>query len=658
MTETAFQRKLRERREAEAAAQPAEPAAPDTSEYADLVPGEDTAYERSDADLTIDRLIDGLDILKAYDLFIPKKRPPNNGRRREGIMVRCPRPDHADNNPSAWVNLDKQTWFCGGCNEGGDKLDLASFYFGMGDYKNGKRFGELRERIAEALGYKVVHAPGVTNPPVVPSGAATFVADPEPTPVPAPTPPAPPPPVPTPVPSTTPASAPAPAPTRDPDAPIAKVVAIFGDDDGEDIKLPSLDWRPLVAPQTFLDVYMRQTTIDDVPEEYHFWNGILAISMACGRDVRLYDAVPVLGNLFVCIIGRTGSGKSRASSHVGQLLAKALPYDYSDPMDRGVTQIVTPGSAEHLIHQFSRPIPDPHNPKVTLGYAPIRGLVEFNELSALVGRAGRSGSILKPILMDFFDGKQLITNGSITSGAQIAENAFASCLTTVQPKAIPKLLNQGDADSGFLNRWIFVSGTPKKRVAIGGSIIDLNPCWEPLKAIHRWAEGKGTIGWTDEGAAAFTRLFDERIERLVATDDTGLFGRIDLLCKKLCLLFAANEMVDAVTESIVAKVEKIFEYLLEIFGVQQQALGQTDARMCQDRIIDLLQRKASDFKDGGVPLNYIEKILTKKYDRELISDSLSLLSKLHIIDSYVPPVKSGPGRPNTIPRYRVVSDAE
>lgn len=647
MTESAFQRKVRERREREAAEQPV--AQTVDPSFADLIPDEDTAYSRSEADLTIDRLIDGLSILQAYDRWIPKPRPKQSQHKREGIMIRCPRPDHTDNNPSAWINADKGTWYCGGCGEGGDKLDLASFAFGMGDYKQGKRFGELRERIAADLGYTIVRAPGVTDPPVVRTApeetSAPVVAAP-------PLPPAPP--------AAQPAAAPAqpPAPAAEPDSSggtLATVVNMFSEDDSDDIVLPGLDWRPLVTEGTFLDVYMRQCTIDDVPEEYHFWNGLLGVSMAIGRDIRLDDYVPVLGNLFLVIIGRTGSGKSRSTRYISELLDKALPYDPMDPMDRGVKKLSTPGSAENLINQFSRPIHDPSNTKIIVGHAPVRGIVEFNELSSLLGRSGRSGSVLKPTLMQFFDGDARITSASNTGGTYVAVDPFASCMTSVQPKAIPKLLDQGDADSGFLNRWVFVSGTPKKRVAIGGERVDLMPCWPSIQAIHEWASDPRIIGWTPEGAAAFTRLFDQRIEQLVATDDTGMFGRIDLLCKKLCLLLTANEMLEAVTVDVVTKVEKIFEYLLQIFGIQQAALGNTDDKICQDRIIELLRVKSKEHKDG-LPLHYILKILSKKFARKMISDSLKLLAELHIIDSYVPPVK-GPGRPASV-RYKLVSDAD
>jgi hypothetical protein len=61
-------------------------------------------------------------------------------RRNQGQS--CPIPGHADANPSAWVNTEKNVWYCGRCSQGGDVYDLAAFHFGMPvpGYKEGGKF--------------------------------------------------------------------------------------------------------------------------------------------------------------------------------------------------------------------------------------------------------------------------------------------------------------------------------------------------------------------------------------------------------------------------------------------------------------------------------------------------------------------------------------
>ena len=97
--------------------------------FLDAVPSEADGYERSDTEKQIDEVLGNLSVLDAYTRYCGKMSPKIGGK-REGVMILCPMPDHRDKNPSAWMNLDNNTWFCGGCQEGGDQYDIAAFHFG------------------------------------------------------------------------------------------------------------------------------------------------------------------------------------------------------------------------------------------------------------------------------------------------------------------------------------------------------------------------------------------------------------------------------------------------------------------------------------------------------------------------------------------------
>src|SRR5919205_290414 len=140
-----FEQKLKERREREMAAAQAAKKDETPAEFVDLIPEDDTSYERSEDDIAIDRVIERITVDAAYDRWIRKPRPRERTGKREGVMISCPMPNHADRNPSAWMNLDKGTWYCAGCDMGGDVLDLASIHFGIPDYKSGENFRRLRE---------------------------------------------------------------------------------------------------------------------------------------------------------------------------------------------------------------------------------------------------------------------------------------------------------------------------------------------------------------------------------------------------------------------------------------------------------------------------------------------------------------------------------
>ena len=541
---TKFHEKLAERRrKQEEAEKAAQEAAPEFSE--DLVPEE--IYDHSEANQALDNILEGVTVLDAYRRWCNKMTPVVRTGQTEGIMVSCPIPGHIDSNPSAWINLDKQTWFCGGCQEGGDKYDIAAYWtgFSVPGYKEGAEFHRLRERMAEDLGYQI-HKISPDETIIVPPVDDKYEPEDEPVEPPS----------------------------------LASVSSLLGEDlsiEEDSDNVMSLDWRPVCPEGTFLHAYMKAVVKDDAPDEYHFFHGLIALGFALGREVTLWDTTPVYANLFVCTLGRTGSGKSKARKHLDVLLNKAMPYDRTFVPNHGVLRVNAPGSAESLIAQFMEPVPDPTNPKRIAYYAPVKGIIDFNELSGLVGRTNRQGSVMKPALMQFYDMDERIQSVSISSGNKMAEKPFASCLTTSQPDALRDLLTSSDASSGFLNRWIFVPGTYKQRFSVGGARIDIDPAVAPLEEVHAWARTFGSdeqILWSEDAVKLWDKFFHETVEVDQKNSvNSPLVARLDLTMKKLILLFAANRREKTVSEQSVIDAIHCYPYLKASYGISGLQVG-------------------------------------------------------------------------------------
>ena len=101
------------------------------------------------------------------------------GTRTEGIHVRCPFPTHEDNNPSAWINTTKDTWFCGACQEGGDQIAFYAARKGMNqtEVRGKDTFPQILREMADELGIDI-DPPAETPPRSIP--------DPDPIPIPVP----------------------------------------------------------------------------------------------------------------------------------------------------------------------------------------------------------------------------------------------------------------------------------------------------------------------------------------------------------------------------------------------------------------------------------------------------------------------------------------
>lgn len=607
---------------------------------ADLVP--DVQFERSPEDEEMDRVIDTIDIIQAYTRWCGKMSPEIKGAQRESIMISCPKPNHPDKKPSAWINLDKQTWYCGGCQEGGDAHDIAAYHFGfpVPGYKEGAQFHELRRKMAESMGWVKQTFPGGVSVMMPPAD--------EPAPV---TGTVPPPSIPTPPPAS---ALTAPTPPTNPQGEVEPAAVTYldpvqelieDDTDDFDIAYPAVPWRDLLPKDTFLRSYMEQTSVDDVPEEYHFWNGLIALGMAMGKDVTLFDRIPVYGNLFVCTLGHSGSGKSQARYHLDNLMSRALPVDRNDPFSKGAEKVSAPASAEAMIYTFQRPIVDPSTNK-PMGNAPVRGIIDFNELSSLIGRTNRQGNVMKPTLMQFYDMEPSISTTSMTTGRKEAVHPFASALTTTQPRALASLLSHDDVDSGFLNRWIFAGGPAKQRVAIGGIEVDIEPCVPYLKNIQGWCGFGRKLTWSEEAAHEFTVWYHERLEPIKIADDAGLLTRIDLTAKKLCLLLTANLRLDAVPAYVVQHVKLLLEYVIACYRLGGAQIGNTVEYQIRDDILRVIDKMSP----GGASLRDINMFLKrKKYPQDKMVKVLDFMAKLGEV--HVEATK-GVGRPTV--RYRRV----
>jgi hypothetical protein len=612
-------------RKAEAARRAAEAAGVSTPSNpdADLIP-DASGGPRNEEDAELDRIINGISIIDAYNKWCGKMRPDPAPGQTEGIKISCPTPSHRDNDPSAWINTDKQTWYCGGCQLGGDAMDIAAYHFGypVPGYKEGARFHELRRDMAKAYGYTFhklmdgkTYAVPPSDEPVAPTKPAAPSAESE---------------------STTATSAqtsgvdePSDVDSSSSDGDGGSVVELFEDDGmDDDIVFPSLEWRDVVPKNTFLDEYMKATVKDDVPEEYHFWNGLLALGLALGRDVRLYDLVPVYGNLFVCTLGHSGSGKSKARYHLDRLLQQALPYKADDPNNKGCKKISTPASAEVLVQSFQKPVTDPGNPKIVLYNAPVRGIVDFNELSSLVGRANRMGNVLKPTLMQFYDMESKIATVSLTSGNKEADNPFACALTTTQPRALKELLGRGDDSSGFLNRWLFAAGPEKQRYAIGGVSVDMSTCVKPLQEIVGWAGSFGAddmIVWSEEAAEEFTEFFHGTIEPEKKRSESELLTRLDLTCKKLCLLLTANLKLKEVPVEVVQAMKRCYSYIVDCYKIPQAEIGNSLQHEIRLAVAYQAQVHAKRFSYGISMSEIARGLKRRKYPLDLLKKTVELM---------------------------------
>ena len=370
----------------------------------------------------------------------------------------------------------------------------------------------------------------------------------------------------------------------------------------------------------------------DQPEEYNFWLGLQALALAVGDRAVLLDEPVVKANLFVCLYGPSGIGKTKAVKTLTGLLREALPYNHTDPECAGAYVTPQPGSAEALVDLFAREIhDDPSDPKKVTGYGAVRGLVRFDELATLMGKANRAGSVMKPTLIELFDSYEPIELKTRGSGLTRAERHFCCATTTTQPGAVRELLVQTDADSGFVNRWVFAVGPLKELVAYGATPVDIGALVDPLRAVRAWASSGRDLRLVGDALEVYRAFFKRDIAPLRMSDSATLLARVDLILKKLIVLFCANEMITVPSKELVERAISLFPYLCASYNLLVGQIGVGQFELCRQRVQDIVS--GFEAREGRpMPRREFNRALGKRFSKKLVLDVIRTMVALGELD--------------------------
>lgn len=636
--------------ESEPIAPPPTPAAASTGP---AVPSGPTTDDGAKAEL---RRLDLLPIYRRW--FRPAAERPGGGDEVNLSCFNTAFHTGGDQHPQFGINTAKNTYHCHACGASGDIIDLAANYFGFAD-------GDLRcphDKVHEAVKFAGEELLGMSFH-MTPAGWQR---------------------VPQFVPlnvSMTPAAAPPPSTAALAPPPPGHVQLVqfeggparpsHADKElPEDLaaRLPApaesgpidesemaakLDWRDLIPQHTPLYRYLDVVTKDDSPEEYHFWNFMLLIGLICGKDVGLMDSEIVYGNFLMCIVGQTGVGKSRSERHLGRLIEAAAPFDYDAFDSKGVKIISGSGSGEYMLREFQHSTPDPRSTKAQqmpdLIHPGVRGLAKWSELSEMIGKASNSGATVREKIMELYDASGDIAFGSITSGRTVVKSPFGSVATTTQPAAIRKLLDKNEIKSGFLNRWLFISGT-RKKMHPRGSLVDIKPIVPEVKKLRAYADTiassqRGIIDLEPDAGDAYDAFLTDSIQAMKMADD--LYARLDLTFKKITLLLAANSFETAVSLQTVETAKAVFAYLVRCYELFGASLVDTEEHELHEAILGKIRTKLAKTPTEGLAGHEIVKLLKRKYPAEQVRAGLRALRELDQIYDAQPP-RPGPGRKPTL----------
>jgi len=606
-------------------------------QYQQFVPDVDPNFgELTDDQKKFNSALDGITIFDAYNRWAG----PSKGyvSQRDNKPVRCPNPDHEDIHPSCWMvgNKDGSTRGAGNCAKCGgfDKFGIAAWYMGYqpSDCRTAQ-FAEIAVGFGEAFGVQQVKSITGETITVLPQAPAPAGAE----------------------------QAENTANTENSDGADSgisyigdgAVSAVMQEEAEEERSVApqntiAIPWRQIVPENTFLHAYLTACSGDDLPEEYHFWNGMLALGLAVGRNRMLKDIFPVKANLFVCLIGESGAGKSRSLYHLEAVLREALPYDKKDDPPIGAAIIRGSQSGEALIRAFRHEVLDPvTNKPVARGN--VRGLIKFAEFAELAKKASRLGGSLDYTLTDLYDAPAVVKDDGVTRGDIEATDTFPSAISTTQYASIRTLVSQNDQTSGFANRWVFATGIEKPRQVVSEYMPDFRDAVSKLRAIQVGALGFEMVTWEPAAVKVWREYVTGFLIPWMRNQESdNLLKRLEVLLMKLFLLFAINDKSLVVTETHVNTALSLFPYLTEAYERVEKEAAATDDSELVKKILSLVRKLAAKGPQHATARNIGQSINRKYCTTDQLRKTLSNMVQLGYLDELALPAGPKGGRPSKV----------
>jgi energy-coupling factor transporter ATP-binding protein EcfA2 len=487
--------------------------------------------------------------------------------RSEGIKVRCPYSHHVDNRPSAWVNSQKNTWYCGKCEVGGDVID---FY--AKDFHRSPEFARIVGEMADELGISIVstsdggyvveartdewasdqidkdepepEAPVVSPEPTTiveqtDEGPVYYEDFYEPT-----------------VPASSEASEPITINVED----VMRGLELDDelDDDDQELfnidNLPSFEWRDLgVVEDTFLHSWMVQAEmeLDWIPPEFFMALAFQAIGMACGHSTTSRSfGLTLTGSTLAVLVGDTASGKSTATNRLSALIENAAGAHWDKGLGSGVKKITSTASAEALTQRIRTEIfdvNDPENPREV----PTNVWYLEDELAQFISRSRRSGGEhIKQRVMRFHDfaktkdePEMVAEDHSLSGGYRNVHDSYFTATFLTQNDSLRTLAERADLVSGFFNRMIFFMGTSRKKRSFSNVVSpDPDPPYkEKFERMWKDCQNKQRVIPFSDAAAALidSHPLNDRMETI--RQISPMFSRWQHQMLRFAFLLAVNE---------------------------------------------------------------------------------------------------------------------
>jgi hypothetical protein len=341
-------------------------------------------------------------------------------------------------------------------------------------------------------------------------------------------------------------------------------------------KKPTLSgrvWRGLLAD--YRDLILPTT---EAPDAYHLFSFLAAFGSLIGRTAHVYCAGEKYGNLFTCLVGKTGGARKTTAINAA--------YNVLKPVDPEWRKVRAISSAEGLVALLSDEV-DPETGEITRK-VDKRLLVQLSELSGFLRKSKAENlAHVIPFLADAWDSPDTLDVPTRKLPLKATE-PYLSILAASTPEWLEATLSERDIHGGLGNRILFVLGEPARELPLPPRRDkDLEARLAKQVAIirHELKTGEHCLGMT-QGCITLWEQFYRKWRKREWPDDriAALMERVPDQTMKLAMLYGVMEGVTMLTDSVLLAAMDAMAYQVDsvqsIFGVYNPSpMAKLEARI-------------------------------------------------------------------------------
>lgn len=389
---------------------------------------------------------------------------------------------------------------------------------------------------------------------------------------------------------------------------------------------------------SYIEDYLHYGSGTECPDSFNLWSSLTVLGAVLGRKVwaKHGDYFRIYPNLYTCLVGTPGSGKSTAKSQVKEIMVNYFSQYFLSDSIQSREDIAQKMGTPECVHTWKDELGKfGHQPGKIIEYRPF--FIIANELSNFV--SVDKGNMVN-FLVDIFDENHFST-GFKTTQSQRFTNPHVSMLACTVPEWIMSNLRIDLFVGGLGRRLVIVHDKKKKLVAnpkkpegadeaLTRATKFLNEAYSPV--VHGEMEySKDGYDWWEHWYYDESR-FSKEDPILVQFHDTK-----HVILKKVAMLVALSENLQS---KVITALH--FQKALDMLnGLEPEivrltgGVGRNELASTGVMLLDHIRRLG-----GAVP----EKVLLKSYHRYLRDPEFQELMNHYVATGQMMVAANGDGQ--------------